>query len=125
MTFICSYEDGTKIQNCQNLLPVVIGNTCNNLIKSITYIISYDNSAGGVVNAGIKAIFFNQPNYLTDNNVKILQTFSIFFIPSKIKLTDFDLLENQILSGNPGYIFGKPIKAGVSTNSVIKLAYCF
>lgn len=80
---------------------------------------------GGVIDAGIKAIFFNQPNYSTDNNAKILQTFSIFYIPSKIKLTDFDLLENQMLSGNPGYILGKPIKAGVSTNTAIKLAYCF
>lgn len=116
----CSFEDGVAIQNCQNLNPAVNGNNCENLVKSLTYIIRYDNSIGGIVETGVKVVFFNQANYLT-TSVKILQEFKIMYIPSNVQLSDYNLLESQKLSGNPGYIFGKPIKSGILINSGIRL----
>lgn len=120
-SFTCFNEDGTNLQNCQNLVPAVSGNNCNNLVKSLKYIFRYDysNNVGGIVEAGIEATFFTQNNYLTSKS-NVLQDFSVFFIPSNIKLSDFNLLESQKLSGNPGYLVKKPVKAGVLVNSAIR-----
>lgn len=115
----CTYEDGTTIQNCQNVLPTINGSACNNLLKSLNYILQYNSTVGGVVEAGVEAVFFNYINYLT-NTQRVQQHFGIYYIPSTVQLADFDTLKSDMLSGNPGYLFEKPIRAGVSINSVIK-----
>jgi hypothetical protein len=115
----CTFEDGTVISNCQTQLPSTGGTTtCLNLVKSVTYILRYDSTVGGVIEAAIEAVFFNYASYAT-SSVNVKQTFRIVYIPSSVQIADYDTLSTTVLSGNPGYLVGKPIQAGVKQTSSI------
>lgn len=116
---MCSYTDGTAITNCQSLVPTVSGTDCNNLIKSLTYVLRYDSTVGGVIEAGVQAVFFNQLNY-SSNPMSIQQEFKMVYIPKSVTINNFELQYTKVFSGNPGYLIGKPIQAGYNVNSQIK-----
>lgn len=109
-------EDGLTIDpnECANKLePSLNVDTCTNLVKSVSYILRF-NSANGIIQAGLDVVLFNQININTNTRF-IEQTFKIFFIPESIDFNNFNLVTNRKLSGNPGYLRGKPIVVGSSS----------
>jgi hypothetical protein len=69
----------------------------------------------GVVAAAVEAVFFNYANYAT-SKVNVKQDFKIVYIPNTVKISDFDTQYAKMLSGNPGYLRGKPILVANSNN---------
>lgn len=91
------------------------------MIKSVSYLFRFDSSTG-ILEAGLDVVFQNEININT-NTKFVEQTFKTFFIPKSIKLSEFDSFKNQRLSGNPGYLRGKPILVGASGLSTGSLTY--
>lgn len=118
----CTDEEGSQINQCEDKLePNLDADKCTNLIKSVSYLLRYDSSTG-IMEAGLDVIFQNEININT--NAKFVeQTFKTFFIPKSIKLSEFDSFQNQRLSGNPGYLRGKPILVGSTALSTGSLTY--
>ena len=85
---------------------------CLNVIKSVTYIITYDPKDG------IEAIRvkFNYTNLTEDKNVR--QTFQIIFHSAHQE--SIDVIQ---FSGNPGYLFGKPILTRNSSQVLSNIVY--
>lgn len=109
----CKTEDGTTIaiDDCKTYLqPTTTNNVCSRLIKSVTYILRF-NSTTGIIEAGLDVVFAGD---ITLNGLigYVEQTFNVNFIPESIPLANFDNINNQKLSGNPGYLSGLPIQSG-------------
>ncbi|CAF0808410.1 unnamed protein product [Brachionus calyciflorus] len=115
----CSLENGVTISldDCQQnyLQPVLANNLCSRLVKSITYILRF-NSSEGIIETGMDVIFQSDKNVQTLSGY-VEQTFKVEFIPDTITLSNYDTLNNQKLSGNPGYLRGLPILAGSNDRS--------
>lgn len=118
----CVLEDGTPVPNCDKLTPLSDAqNGCNYLVKSLIYVMRY-NYPDGVIEAGVYVTFFN---YKDANIQQVEQTFRVAYVPSGIQLSEINTNYAVELSGNPGYLKGKPIIVGLSNDPNSRLVTVF
>ncbi len=74
----CTLSDGKVDQNCADkLIPSSTGDQCKNLVKSIKYLLKYNNPLG-LIEAALDVEFFDVT--LSSITTNIEQTFSVIFI---------------------------------------------
>ena len=112
----CQDDSGNSIpvsQCATYLQPSVSGTKCNNLVQRVVYILRYRNPTG-IVEAGLDVTFFSFN--LNANAASVSeQKFEVVYIPNDIAINDYKQVYNSELSGNPGYLVGKPVQASGDT----------
>ncbi|KAK3101664.1 hypothetical protein FSP39_005323 [Pinctada imbricata] len=86
--------------------PTYTGTTCSNIVSGVEYILTHDGTTG-IVQAEVKLVFRDY----NDAALPIAQTFTSTFQSSG---SQQNVTER---SGNPGYVIGKPVRAGVLPTS--------
>lgn len=97
----CTLASGTYLSDCSSSLPALsqIGDSCNNVVKMVTYTITYSNPTG-ISKVEIDLKFSN-----TNVGSQFQQIFKVVFITNQTA-------SSYQRSGNPGYIVGQPLVAG-------------
>lgn len=78
-------------------------NECRNLVKGVKYNI-YHNGTNGVIRTELYLNLGNVSYYFGDKNFLVSQNFEVNFL-----WFNYSLNYSLLLSGNPGYLVGKPI----------------
>ncbi len=78
----CTFNDGTVDQNCADklkdiLTPTSTGNQCKNLVKSIKYLLKYNNPLG-LIEAALDVEFFDVTLPSVTSNIE--QNFNVIFV---------------------------------------------
>lgn len=151
---MCTLGNGLECNKINNVVDIASimkptvdnTNTCRYLVKSVTYLLQYQNP-GGIIDAAIDVEFFDSTSSLTtqfSSNVvsNVAQTFQTIYVSpdesivsspyvslEKLRFTKVNNLfyklkkngfvYNEKLSGNPGYQVYKPLLAGRFTDGVL------